>query len=118
MSEKRSIKLEFEYVARPIKADDPHLHGGTEYAVKPLHDHDFWDAYFPEKDADGFSAVLHMFQEIPEEHALKTVALRLHDVATGKAYAHGLQTEVQKSADFVDSKGAKISVAVPKMVLL
>jgi hypothetical protein len=108
---KREIKLEFE-IAVQFKLPEQGAEKEAVYSIKPLHDKDFWAQIYGE-DMNDFVPALNAGED--EDFALAVLSLRLHDYATGKAYAHGLDTEVPKQTTFIKSNGERKVVKVPKM---
>jgi hypothetical protein len=112
---KRTIKLEFEFVARKFVQEQNGVEA-IEYSVRPIAEQDFWQEVANAgggRDIEKFRPCLRSLATSKEIDSLSILALQFHD--TVLAYAGHQQKDVvpEKTATFKGPDGKITKVDVP-----
>lgn len=104
---KRTIKLEFEYIAKPYIEPKSGAECYQSY-VRPTSDHDFWRHIF--KKCDEPVPLIKSLATIEEADTMADIAMQLRDAAIYVAGERGLSVKFSENASFHKSSGEIVTI--------
>lgn len=112
---KRTIKLEFEFVARKYMQEKNGVEA-IEYSVRPTAEKDFWQEVANAgggRDIEKFHPCLRSLATSKEVGSLSIMALQFHDTVLAYAGIEQKDVEPAKTATFKGPDGKITKVDVP-----